>query len=151
MNRCLLGPRGGDELNRIEKAGNYGWARVSLGKEYWNPSYVGEYRQHPDMLDPVYSFTPSIAPGSLLLWNSSNDRTVLLSGALKLRHLNQLTVEHASSSVTEQRWLETLELRIRALAKHPSGDLLFASDEGTLYRWQLPSNKLPLATAVNKP
>ncbi|GGY38098.1 dehydrogenase [Bacterioplanes sanyensis] len=134
------GPRGGDELNRIVKGGNYGWAEVSLGKEYWNPMYVGEHRQHPDMIDPVYSFTPSIAPGSLLLWHSDDEHTVLLSGALKLRHLNQLSIRHDTQQISEKRWLEELDQRIRALAKLETGELLFATDNGTIYRWSLPSS-----------
>ncbi len=32
-----FGPRGGDEVNRLEKGRNYGWPLVTYGSEYWGP------------------------------------------------------------------------------------------------------------------
>jgi glucose/arabinose dehydrogenase len=129
------GPRGGDELNLIEKGGNYGWAEVSLGKEYWGPINVGE-ESRPGMIDPVKAYIPSIAPGSLLAvqqgrygWQGD-----FLLGALKLQHLNRLVME-GQQVVQEKRYLENEKERLRALLEDSKGRIWIATDSGKL--WQL--------------
>jgi len=59
------GPRGGDEINLVEKGRNYGWPVISYGKEYWAPISVGEGTEKEGMEQPVKVYIPSIAPASL--------------------------------------------------------------------------------------
>jgi len=130
------GPRGGDEINLIEKGINYGWAEVSWGKEYWNPMYVGEARSKAGMKDPVKMYDPSIAPGSLLFYQGKaipQWQGNLLAGALKLQHLNRVTLE-GSKATGEQRLLGDLKERLRALTSDKQGRVYIASDSGRLYR-----------------
>jgi len=131
------GPRGGDELNLITKAQNYGWPVISYGQEYWGPLAVGEATHRAGMQQPVKEYTPSIAPGSLLLYNSNaveQWRGNLFAGALKLRHINRIVLNSAAQVVKEERLLEALNERIRALAQSPQGWLYFSTDSGKLYR-----------------
>jgi len=63
------GPRGGDEINRIIKSGNYGWPYVSLGDEY-NLRKINKDKSIIDIsseviIDPIFSFLPSIAPSTI--------------------------------------------------------------------------------------
>ena len=81
------GPRGGDEINLILPGRNYGWPVISYGKEYWGPLQVGEGTEREGMEQPVKQYTPSIAPGSLLLYTGQafpNWQGNLFAGALKL-------------------------------------------------------------------
>ena len=135
------GPRGGDEINLIIKSHNYGWPVVSWGKEYWNPMYVGEARSRPDMTDPVKMYDPSIAPGSLLFYQGKAHpqwQGNLLAGALKLTHLNRITLAgtpNQPQAVAEERLLTDLNERLRALATDSSGKLYIATDSGRLLRY----------------
>lgn len=56
------GPLGGDELNLIEAAANYGWPEVSYGLNYdGSPVGTGEPRAE-GFAEPVYYWDPVVAP-----------------------------------------------------------------------------------------
>lgn len=131
------GPRGGDEINLILRAGNYGWPVISYGKEYWGPMAVGEGTHREGMEQPVKQYTPSIAPGSLLLYSGKafpQWRGNLLAGALKLRHINRVTLDKNGKAIAEERLLTELEERIRALTEDSQGSIYFSTDSGKIYR-----------------
>ena len=131
------GPRGGDEINLIKPAANYGWPVISYGKEYWGPLAVGEGTHRKGMEQPVKVYVPSIAPGSLLLYTGNafpKWKGNLFSGALKLQHINRIVLDKNAKSVKEERLLESLNQRIRALQQSPEGWLYFSTDSGNIYR-----------------
>lgn len=131
------GPRGGDEINLVMPGRNYGWPIISYGKEYWGPKAVGEGTHRKGMEQPVKQFTPSIAPGSLLLYSGKAFKPWqgnLFSGALKLRHLNRVVISKQLKAVEEERLLSDLNERIRALAEDSQGWIYFSTDSGKIYR-----------------
>lgn len=60
------GPRGGDEINFIERQSNYGWPLISVGDSYdlKKINKVEEEKKSVFKL-PAYSFIPSIAPSTI--------------------------------------------------------------------------------------
>ncbi len=130
------GPRGGDELNLIQMGRNYGWPVISYGKEYTSFSAVGEGTHKEGMEQPKKVYIPSIAPGSLMQYNGeafpewTGD---LFAGALALKHLNRIDLNEKGEVVAEERLLESLEERVRALLQSPEGWIYFSTDSGKIY------------------
>ncbi len=124
------GPMGGDEINIIEKGKNYGWPVVSYGLNY-DGSPVGTGKsQAAGMQEPVWHWTPSIAPSGMAFytgdlfagWNGS-----LINGALKFELLSRLTLQ-GDSALREERLLQGLRERIRDVRQGPDGALYLLTD-----------------------
>jgi aldose sugar dehydrogenase len=88
------GPRGGDELNRIRPGANYGWARVSRGRNY-NFAPVSWARSLPGMEEPVVEWTPSIGASGLAVYDGAAFpawRGQILAGGLATEELVRVVV-----------------------------------------------------------
>ena len=131
------GPRGGDEINLINPGLNYGWPVISYGKEYYSPAQVGESTHKEGMEQPVKYYIPSIAPGSLIVYSGKafpNWKGNLFSGALAKRHLNRVEINLDGKAVNEERLLEKLWERIRAIVESPEGWIYLSTDTGKILR-----------------
>ena len=130
------GPRGGDELNLIERGANYGWPIISYGKEYASFRSVGEGTHKEGMEQPKKFYIPSIAPGSLIQYTGEafpEWQGDLFAGALKLRHINRIELDQEGNAIAEERLMEDLNERIRALLQSPEGWIYFSTDSGNIY------------------
>src|SRR5690606_18899492 len=56
------GPRGGDEINRLEAGSNYGWPVITYGIEYSGEVIGDGIQQKEGMVQPVYYWDPVISP-----------------------------------------------------------------------------------------
>ncbi|HEX5211289.1 MAG TPA: PQQ-dependent sugar dehydrogenase [Pseudolabrys sp.] len=124
------GPKGGDEINIIEKGKNYGWPVVSYGVNY-DGSPVGDGKQHREgMVDPVWHWTPSIAPSGMAFYTGDvipGWKGSLINGALKFELLSRLTLD-GDKAVKEERLLQGLHERIRDVRQGPDGALYLLTD-----------------------
>jgi len=125
------GPQGGDEVNVINRGGNYGWPVVSHGEEYGGGE-IGEGTEKEGMVNPSWVWVPSIAPSGLAFY--SGDRFAhwkgrLLGGALKAQLVVSLELDNAKV-VQEERFLTSELGRIRDIRQGPEGNIYLVTDAG---------------------
>jgi glucose/arabinose dehydrogenase len=90
------GPRGGDEINIVNKNHNYGWPIISYGKEYIGGD-IGLNYSPKGFTDPIWIWTPSIAPSGLTFYEGKMFKEFsgkLLVGALKYRCIYLISLIH---------------------------------------------------------
>jgi aldose sugar dehydrogenase len=123
------GPRGGDELNLIEKGKNYGWPLVSYGMNY-NGVPIPSPDTRPDLAKPVLYWLPVIAPGNLMFyhgtqtfpqWNGSG----FVSG-LATKSLVRIIFDGHGGAKPAERW--EVGHRIRDVEEGPDGSLWMLED-----------------------
>jgi len=132
------GPRGGDEINRILPGRNYGWPVITFGREYGGPK-IGEGTSKSGMEQPVYQFTPSIAPSSLMIYSGKVFKAWkgdFFSASLVLQHINRLRFEDDTLR-GEERFLSDLKERFRHIVESPDGLIYTSTDSGKIYRLSL--------------
>ncbi len=125
------GPRGGDEVNRIEKGANYGWPLVSFGINYndapfatpW-PDLLGDGAAKPKITMPVFHWTPSIGACGLDVARGpmfGKWRGDLLAGGLSGMNVDRLRIE--DGKVTEREELLHGRGRVRDVVCGPDGSV----------------------------
>jgi len=135
------GPKGGDEVNRIEPGRNYGWPVITYGEEYRGGS-IGEGTVKEGMQQPVTYYKPSIATAGITFY--AGDRypgwqpSLLVAGLQTPRlHRMELTaggLQHVGTTLLDDR-----ELRVRAVRQGPDGYIYLVADSGELIQL-LPAN-----------
>jgi len=130
------GPRGGDELNLIQRGKNYGWPLVSYGFNY-DGVPIPSPDTRPDLARPVIYWVPVIAPGNLMFYKGSMfpqwNGSALLSGLVS-EAIVRVTFDSKGGATAVQRW--SIGKRIRDIEEAPDGSLWMLEDAepGGLFR-----------------
>jgi aldose sugar dehydrogenase len=130
------GPRGGDELNLIQRGKNYGWPLVSYGVNY-DGVPIPSPDTRPDLAKPVIYWVPVIAPGNLMFYKGSMfpqwKGSALISGLVS-EGILRITFDGKGGATAAQRW--TIGKRIRDIEEAPDGSLWMLEDAqpGGLFR-----------------
>jgi glucose/arabinose dehydrogenase len=133
------GPRGGDELNLVQKGKNYGWPVVTYGINY-SGTPITEERTRPGMEGPVKYWVPSIATSGLLVYTGDKFpswKGSVFVGGLAGQQLARVTLD-GNSFKSEETLLKDVVGRIRDVRQGPDGFIYLAIDKnggpGTVMR-----------------
>lgn len=129
------GPRGGDELNIVEKGKNYGWPVITYGINY-DSTIITDITEKEGLEQPVRYWVPSIAPCGMTLVTSDkyqNWKGNILVGALSHQLVARVEVTD-KKFVQEEKLLEKIG-RVRAVVQSPDGYIYVATENpGKLVR-----------------
>jgi glucose/arabinose dehydrogenase len=128
------GPQGGDELNRIQAGKNYGWPRVSLGRNY-DGTVVGQGFTAPGYEEPVVFWVPAIAISGLSFYDG--DKFPTWKGNAMIGAMRNQTGKYVQRVVFNAKALPTgretmlveLNQRIRDVRPGPDGFVYVLTDE----------------------
>jgi aldose sugar dehydrogenase len=131
-----FGPRGGDEINRIQPGKNYGWPTITYGIEYAGPKIGGGITQKEGLEQPVYYWDPVVSPSGITFYTGDNMpewKNNLFISALNTPHIVRLVIK--DNKVTgEERLLASEGQRFRDITQGKDGALYTVTDGGRLYR-----------------
>lgn len=130
------GPRGGDEINRLQAGANYGWPVITYGIEYGGQVIGTGIQQKQGMEQPVYYWDPVVSPSGMTFY--TGDRVPewennLFVGALSGKHIVRLAIKD-NKVIGEERLLGQENQRFRDITQGSDGALYAITDEGRLYK-----------------
>jgi len=123
------GPRGGDELNKIEPSLNYGWPAITYGIDY-NGSIISPFTVKEGMEQPIKYWVPSIAPSDMTfyngnmfpMWNGSIFISALVPGDVRRIFTDN------NNEIKEEVIFDEISERVRSIKMAPDGSLLLLTD-----------------------
>lgn len=124
-----MGPRGGDELNLVEKGQDYGWPTIGYGEDY-SGAAMHETTQAEGMTQPVYYWDPVISPSALAIYTGPHAewKGNFFIGGLSSQALVRLVLKDGRV-VGEERLLTQQHARIREVVQGPDGALYLLTDD----------------------
>ena len=128
-----MGPRGGDELNRIQRARNYGYPHVSEG-EHYSGVKIPSHDDIPIYQKPAKYWVPAISPAGFLIyqgehfsdWNGHGFMGGLSSQALVRVSFGQPSKRnrYTADELARYEWGK----RIREIEQGPGGEIFILED-----------------------
>ena len=131
------GPQGGDELNLLDRGGNYGWPLASYGVDYGGKVPLNSEDEamgrHDGFLRPAFAWVPSPAVSAIAV----NDKRwfPLWKDDLLVASLRAGSLFRVRRHGTDVQYAERIEIgwRIRDLTFMPDGRIALLRDSGWVY------------------
>ncbi len=123
-----MGPRGGDELNVIERGANYGWPIVSNGDHY-DGRNIPDHPTRPEFKAPRVFWNPSISPGGLVIYTGKlfpQWQGNAFIGGLSSQALVRVALDGTNAREAERY---DMGVRIREVEQGPDGAIWVLEDE----------------------
>jgi glucose/arabinose dehydrogenase len=122
-----MGPRGGDELNIIEKGANYGYPIVSNGDHYSGRD-IPDHATRPEFRAPLVSWTPVISPAGFIIYSGKMFPDWIGDGFIGgLSSESLVRVEFGDGSAREAQRFD-MGQRIREVEQGPDGAIWLLED-----------------------
>ncbi|MGJ4727671.1 PQQ-dependent sugar dehydrogenase [Luteimonas sp. SDU101] len=130
-----MGPKGGDELNRVERGANYGYPVVSNGDHY-DGRPIPDHDTRPEFEAPAITWTPVISPSSLIFYSGElfpSFQGNAFAGGLSSQSLVRIEFDGDTAREAERF---AMGARIRGVRQGPDGALWVIEDgkDGRLLR-----------------
>ncbi len=122
-----MGPKGGDEVNLIVPARNYGWPNASDG-EHYDGRPIPDHRAGDGYEAPKVSWNPVISPGGLMIYSGNlfpQWKGDAFIGGLSSQALVRVDIDGTSASKGDQ-W--AMGARIREVEQGPDGAIYVLED-----------------------
>jgi glucose/arabinose dehydrogenase len=123
-----MGPAGGDELNLIKRAANYGYPVVSNGDHY-DGREIPDHDTRPEFEEPAITWNPVISPGYLMVYGGdlfSDWRGNALAAGLSSQAIVRIELDGERAREVERY---AMGARIRSVVEGPDGALWVLEDE----------------------
>ena len=128
------GPKGGDEINIIQKGKNFGWPVISYGINYSGTPFT-DITEKEGMEQPLFYWVPSIAPSGMAIVSSEkypNWKGNVLVGSLKFQYLERLIIEN-EKVIKREKLFEDIG-RVRNVVQAPDGYIYIAIEGKGIYK-----------------
>ncbi|MEP7349248.1 MAG: PQQ-dependent sugar dehydrogenase [Sphingorhabdus sp.] len=122
-----MGPKGGDELNLVKKAANYGYPKVSNGSHY-DGRDIPDHKPGDGFEAPKVFWNPSISPGGLMIYSGDlfkDWKGSAFLGALGDKSLVRVKLDGETATKADQ-W--HMNARIREVEQGPDGAIWLLED-----------------------
>jgi len=123
-----MGPKGGDELNRVQRGGNYGYPVVSNGDHY-DGREIPDHDTRPEFIAPAIWWTPVISPGNVIVYGGEafgDWRGNALAAGLSSQAIVRIELDGDTAREVERY---PMGARIRSVVEGPDGLLWVLEDE----------------------
>jgi glucose/arabinose dehydrogenase len=122
-----MGPRGGDELNLIEKGANYGYPVVSNGDHY-NGRDIPDHSTRPEFKAPLITWNPVISPAGFIIYSGNMFPDWVGDGFIGgLSSQSLVRVEFTGTTAREAQRFD-MKQRIREVEQGPDGAIWLLED-----------------------
>lgn len=123
-----MGPAGGDELNLVKKAANYGYPKVSNGDHY-DGRNIPDHAEGDGFEAPKLFWNPAISPGGLMIYSGDlfkEWKGSAFLGGLGAKALVRVTLNGENAAKADQ-W--DMGARIREVEQGPDGAIWLLEDQ----------------------
>ena len=125
-----MGPQGGDELNRVKKAANYGYPKASNGRNYGAPTDdIPNHAAGDGFEAPKVFWDPVISPAGLMIYSGdlfADWKGSAFIGGLSSKALVRVKLDGENAAKADQ-W--DMGVRIREVEQSGDGAIWLLEDE----------------------